>query len=60
MLHYLFNAEKKRRAKVLEAAPAEAENKPVAAGGKGSTECIICMKEVATVVYVPCNHMLAC
>ena len=28
--------------------------------GEGRDECLICMEKCATVVFVPCNHLLAC
>ena len=36
------------------------EEKLVGPAPQGSAECTICMERIATVVFTPCNHMLAC
>lgn len=53
-LHFMRCQIDKRKKKIAEKKSIEA------AGGKGSSECFICMNQIATVVMVPCNHMLAC
>ena len=30
------------------------------ATGQGTPECAICMENVATNIFVPCNHLMAC
>ena len=58
VLHWMVRAHRRREQEILDA---EAKSQQLEAdGGAGSTECFICMERVATEVYVPCNHMLAC
>ena len=55
---HLIRCRDDRRLRAMHAAEQAAHTE--SAGGKGSAECFICMEKIATVVYVPCNHMLAC
>ena len=30
------------------------------AAAQGAPECVICMENVATIIFIPCNHLMAC
>ena len=48
------------RRKLAEQARVSSEVKLDGPAPEGSAECIICKDHIATVVFAPCNHMLAC